>query len=35
MIYKLKVEGYQYPVLINTNLIPIMYIHKVEKIGIS
>ena len=31
MIYKLKVEGYKYPIRINTNLIPIMYIHKVEK----
>ena len=31
MIYKLKVEGYQYPVLINTNLIPIMYLRKIAK----
>ena len=31
MIYKLKVEGYKYPIRINTDLIPIMYIHKVEK----
>lgn len=31
MTYKLKVEGYQYPVLINANLIPIMYLRKVEK----
>ena len=31
MIYKLKVEGYKYPIHINTALIPIMYIHKVEK----
>ena len=31
MIYRLKVEGYQYPVLINANLIPIMYLRKVEK----
>ena len=31
MIYKLKDEGYKYPIRINTNLIPIMYIHTVEK----
>lgn len=31
MIYKLKVEGYSYPVRINTAIIPIMYIRKIEK----
>lgn len=31
MIYKLKVEGYKYPVRINTAIIPIMYIRKIEK----
>ena len=29
MIYKRNVEGYKYPIRINTDLIPIMYIHKV------
>ena len=28
MIYKLKVEGYKYPLIINTDLIPIMYIRR-------
>lgn len=31
MIYKLKVEGYSYPVRINVAIIPIMYIRKIEK----
>lgn len=31
MIYRLKVEGYKYPVRINADLIPIMYIRKIEK----
>lgn len=31
MIYKLKIEGYEYPVRINADLIPIMYIIKIEK----
>lgn len=31
MIYRLKVEGYKYPVRINANLIPIMYLRKIEK----
>lgn len=31
MTYKLNVEGYEYPVLINANLIPIMYLRKIEK----
>ena len=31
MIYKLKVEGYKYPVRINADLIPIMYLRKIEK----
>ena len=28
MIYKLKIEGYDYPVRINADLISIMYIRK-------
>ena len=31
MIYKLNVEGYEYPVLINEDVIPIMYLRKIEK----
>lgn len=31
MIYKLKVEGYKYPVRINADLIPVMYLRKIEK----
>ena len=31
MIYRLKVEGYKYPVRINADLIPIMYLRKIEK----
>lgn len=31
MIYKLNIEGYKYPIHINTDLIPIMYIRKIEK----
>lgn len=31
MIYRLKVEGYSYPVRINTDLIPIMYLRKIKK----
>ena len=31
MIYRLKVEGYKYPIRINTDLIPIMYLRKIEK----
>lgn len=31
MTYKLKVEGYKYPVRINADLIPIMYLRKIEK----
>lgn len=31
MIYKLKVEGYSYPIRINVAIIPIMYIRKIEK----
>lgn len=31
MIYKVKVEGHKYPIRINTALIPIMYIRKIEK----
>ena len=29
MIYKLKVERYKYPIRLNTNLVPMMYIHRV------
>lgn len=31
MIYRLKVEGYKYPIHINADLIPIMYIRKTKK----
>ena len=31
MIYKLNVEGYEYPVCINADVIPIMYLRKIEK----
>ena len=31
MIYKLIVEGYEYPVCINADVIPIMYLRKIEK----
>lgn len=31
MIYRLKVEGYSYPVRINADLIPIMYLRKIKK----
>lgn len=31
MIYKLKIEGYEYPVRINADLIPIMYIRKMKR----
>lgn len=31
MIYKLKVKGYSCPVHINADLIPIMYLRKIEK----
>lgn len=31
MIYRLKVEGYKYPIHINAGLIPIMYIRKTKK----
>lgn len=31
MIYKLNVEGYKYPVRINADVIPIMYLRKIEK----
>lgn len=31
MIYKLNVEGYKYPVRINADLIPIMYLRKIKK----
>lgn len=31
MIYRLKVEGYKYPVRINADLIPIMYLRKMKK----
>lgn len=31
MIYRLNVEGYEYPVLINADVIPIMYLRKIEK----
>lgn len=31
MIYKLKIEGYEYPVRINADLIPIMYLRKIKK----
>ena len=31
MIYKLNVEGYKYPIRINTDLIPIMYTPRLEK----
>lgn len=31
MIYRLNVEGYEYPVLINEDVIPIMYLRKIEK----
>ena len=31
MIYRLTVEGYEYPVYINANVIPIMYLRKIEK----
>ena len=31
MTYRLKVEGYKYPVRINADLIPIMYLRKIKK----
>lgn len=31
MIYKIKAEGYPYPVRINADLIPIMYIRKMKR----
>jgi hypothetical protein len=31
MIYKIKAEGYPYPIHVNTAVIPIMYIIKIEK----
>ena len=31
MIYKLNIEGYEYPVCINADVIPIMYLRKIEK----
>ena len=31
MIYKLKIEGYEYPIRINADLIPIMYIRKMKR----
>lgn len=31
MIYKLKIEGYEYPVRVNVDLIPIMYIRKMKR----
>ena len=31
MIYKLNVEGYEYPVLINEDVNPIMYLRKIVK----
>lgn len=31
MIYKIKAESYLYPIHINTAIIPIMYIIKIDK----
>lgn len=31
MIYRLKVEGYKYPIRINADLIPVMYLRKIGK----
>lgn len=31
MIYKIKAESYPYPIHINTAIIPIMYIIKIDK----
>lgn len=31
MIYKIKAESYPYPIHVNTAVIPIMYIIKIDK----